>query len=65
VKFSDGKAYLIAYNSTGSPATATFNWSFTPLAVSVYGESRTLAPAGATYTDSFGPYEAHVYVVTR
>ncbi len=65
VKFSEGKAYLIAYNSTGDPATATFTWSFAPLGVSVYGESRALAPSGAGYTDSFGPYEAHVYVVTR
>jgi len=64
VKYAEGKAYVIAYNSTAAPATATFGMSLVPATVSVHGESRNIMPSGASFTDSFGPWEAHVYVIS-
>jgi len=65
VKYADGKAYVIAYNSTAGPVTTTLGMSFVPAAVTVHGESRAVAASGASFSDSFGPWEAHVYVVSQ
>lgn len=64
VKYAGGKVYLIAYNSTSSPTSATFTLNVQPAAIEVYAEGRALAPSGTAFSDSFGPWEAHVYVVT-
>lgn len=63
IKYVNKTAYLIAYNSTGAPASATFGWKFTPLSVTVHGENRSIVSSGVWFTDDFGPYEARVYVV--
>jgi hypothetical protein len=63
VKYAGGRAYLIAYNYSNQPATASFAWAGAVSSVSVYNEARTLPVSGGGFSDSFGPYEAHVYVV--
>lgn len=63
VKTVDGTRYLLAYNYTASPVTATFTWAAPPARVRVYAEDREVAVSGSSFTDAFAPYAAHVYIL--
>jgi hypothetical protein len=62
-KIANGRGYVLAYNYTGTPQSATLTWNAAPGTVTVHNEGRTIGAAGASFTDTFGPFQAHVYVL--
>jgi hypothetical protein len=63
VKYDGTTAYLIAYNASNSPQSATFRWSQTVHSVSVPQEGRLLQPSGGGMADTFVANGVHVYVI--
>jgi hypothetical protein len=61
VKYADGIAYLLAYNSGTAVADVTFTLAQTPSSLTVYGEPREVSAAGGTFSDQLGAYAARVY----
>jgi hypothetical protein len=59
----DGARYVVAVNSSYSPAQARISVSgLGGRPLSVFDEGRTVASQGDTFTDGFAPLAAHVYV---
>lgn len=63
VKLVNGQGFVLAYNASRSPQSATFTWSSAPGTVWVHAEGRALVTAGRSFSDTFAPFAAHVYVI--
>src|SRR5688572_10592490 len=63
VKLVNGQGFVLAYNASRSPQSATFTWSTAPGTVAVHAEDRALVAAGRSFSDTFAPFAAHVYVI--
>jgi hypothetical protein len=63
-KVVDSTGYLLAYNATSAPVTATFGWSPAAARAIVHAEDRAIAISAGRFSDTFEPYEAHVYVIS-
>lgn len=63
VKLVNGQGFVLAYNASRSPQSATFTWSSAPGTVAVHAEDRALVAAGRSFSDTFAPFAARVYVI--
>jgi hypothetical protein len=60
-----GSRYLVSYNHSGDQINARFTLRRPAKAVSVFGESRSIAPSenGSRFEDTYAPFQAHVYKI--
>ncbi len=63
VKYDGTTTYVIAYNASSTPQTATFGFGRVTAPVTVMQEARTVAPSSNSFTDTFLPNGVHVYAV--
>jgi hypothetical protein len=63
VKVVNGKGFVLAYNTSSNPQSATFTWRTAPGTVTVHTEGRSVAADGRSFSDTFAAFGAHVYVV--